>query len=212
MRKGDFFWVLGLLAIAAFLIAPKTNEFFIASTKSHPYILGFIKFAILATMGDLLSIRIVKGRYEKPIGLLPKMLIWGVIGIITAVYFPIFSSGVESMQSNGLLFGANSALATAFLTSLTMNVVVGPFVMTFHNFSDTYIELRHIHLGSDVESVINAIHFQRVFRFLIFKTIPLFWIPVHTITFLLPQEYRVLMAAALSIVLGVILGFSKRKK
>jgi hypothetical protein len=37
------------------------------------------------------------------------------------------------------------------------------------------------------------------------KTIPLFWIPAQTINFMLPEEYRVLFAAFLSIVLGVLL-------
>jgi hypothetical protein len=43
------------------------------------------------------------------------------------------------------------------------------------------------------------------------KTIPLFWIPAHTITFSLPPEYRVLMASFLSIALGGILAFAKRR-
>ena len=43
------------------------------------------------------------------------------------------------------------------------------------------------------------------------KTIPLFWIPAHTITFLLPAEYRILVAALLGIVLGVILGIASLK-
>ena len=48
--------------------------------------------------------------------------------------------------------------------------------------------------------------------FVLMKTIPIFWIPAHTITFLLPSEYRVLSAAFLSIALGAILAFAKKKK
>jgi hypothetical protein len=43
------------------------------------------------------------------------------------------------------------------------------------------------------------------------RTIPLFWIPAHTITFMLPDEYRVLFAAALGIALGVILAIASSK-
>jgi hypothetical protein len=43
------------------------------------------------------------------------------------------------------------------------------------------------------------------------KTIPFFWIPAHTLTFLLPSEYRVLAAAMLSIALGLILTITKKK-
>ena len=44
------------------------------------------------------------------------------------------------------------------------------------------------------------------------KTVPLFWIPMHTVTFLLPAEYQVMMAAALSVALGVILSLGNRNK
>ena len=44
------------------------------------------------------------------------------------------------------------------------------------------------------------------------KTIPLFWFPAHTITFLLPGEMRVLFAALLGVLLGVILSIAARKK
>ena len=43
------------------------------------------------------------------------------------------------------------------------------------------------------------------------KTIPFFWIPAHTITFILPQDYRVLFAAVLGIALGVLLAIASLK-
>jgi hypothetical protein len=51
-----------------------------------------------------------------------------------------------------------------------------------------------------------------VWGFVFKKTIPFFWIPAHTITFLLPPELRVLFAAALGIVLGVILALASLKR
>ena len=41
---------------------------------------------------------------------------------------------------------------------------------------------------------------------------PLFWIPAHTVTFMLPSEYQVMMAAALSVALGIFLSLGNRKK
>ncbi|MCK7530557.1 MAG: Mpv17/PMP22 family protein [Marinilabiliales bacterium] len=43
------------------------------------------------------------------------------------------------------------------------------------------------------------------------KTIPFFWIPAQTITFLLPPEFQILFAALLSTVLGVILACRSAK-
>ena len=40
------------------------------------------------------------------------------------------------------------------------------------------------------------------------KTIPFFWIPAHTITFLLPGQYQVLFAALLGVALGIILSIA----
>jgi hypothetical protein len=45
-------------------------------------------------------------------------------------------------------------------------------------------------------------------NFVFKKTIPLFWIPAHTITFLLPPDFRILFAAILGIALGTILAIA----
>ena len=47
--------------------------------------------------------------------------------------------------------------------------------------------------------------------FVVGKTIPFFWIPAHTVTFLLPPEYRVFVAALLSIALGLILALASSR-
>jgi len=47
-------------------------------------------------------------------------------------------------------------------------------------------------------------------NFVLLKTIPFFWIPAHTLTFLLPKEYRIVIAAFLSVVLGVILALDDK--
>ena len=40
------------------------------------------------------------------------------------------------------------------------------------------------------------------------KSIVWFWIPAHTVTFMLPDVYRIGLAAVWSVVLGVILGYA----
>jgi ABC-type polysaccharide transport system permease subunit len=49
-------------------------------------------------------------------------------------------------------------------------------------------------------------------NFIVLKTIPLFWIPAHTISFLMPENMRVMLAALLSIAFGVIVAYSKLRK
>jgi hypothetical protein len=43
------------------------------------------------------------------------------------------------------------------------------------------------------------------------QTLVWLWIPLHTLTFLQPAEVRIGMAAALSLVLGVVLGLAAKK-
>lgn len=88
--------------------------------------------------------------------------------------------------------------------------------MILHRITDTYLDLGQGKLGAilkiDFKEVIKSIDWQNFFSFVVLKTIPLFWIPAHTITFLLPENYRILSAGFLSIALGLILTIAKLKK
>lgn len=214
--KGDGIWAGVLVLIAAFLAVPQGRELFLAATRAHPYFMGFIKVGILATMGELLALRIAHGKYRAPVGLPWRSLIWGCFGITFALVFDVFAMGVHGAISKGLLPGAGSRLASAFFTSALMNLAFAPTFMALHRITDTWIELgsgtwkgmRQVRLVQ----VAQAIDWYGYLSFVVARTIPLFWIPAHTITFLLPQEYRVLMAAMLSIVLGALLSFSRSRK
>jgi hypothetical protein len=56
--------------------------------------------------------------------------------------------------------------------------------------------------------MLKKIDWQVMWGFVFKKTLPLFWIPAHTVTFLLPEMHRVLFAALLGIVLGTILAIA----
>ena len=212
---GDAVWLMLLGAITLFFILPSTNVIFTSLTANHPFLMGFLKFAILATMGELLALRLVSGTWKRPSGLLAKIFVWGVIGIAITFMFSFFSSGVAAMIDEGFLpagSGPMQFFLKAFYTSLVMNLTFGPVFMAAHRISDTYIDMRaagNKARGADIIAAINWIDF---INFVVKKTIPLWWIPIHTLTFLLPGEYRVLSAAYLSIILGVILVYARGRK
>lgn len=216
MKKGDFLWLLSLLAVVSFLVFPATHEIFVGATKSHPYIMGFIKVAILATMGELLAVRITTGGWTKPVGTFWRVVIWGVLGMSFAVVFPIFDAGVRTAIKAGLIpsFG-ESPITAAFFISSAMNLIFAPTMMGLHRITDTCIELCDGKIANlnqvTIHKVVEHIDWNGLVSFVYMKTIPFFWIPAHTITFLLPPEYRVLMASFLSIALGGILAFAKKK-
>lgn len=63
-------------------------------TREHGMIMSFFKFAILATFGEMLALRIRKGVYdENGFGILPRMLVWGFLGMGIAMAMTIFKSG-----------------------------------------------------------------------------------------------------------------------
>jgi len=210
MRKGDFIWGGLLCLIVGLLLVAKTKILFLEATTAHPYLMGFLKFSLLASMGELLAIRIASGVYRKPKGFLYKAIVWGFIGVVIVLIFRIFSVGVHDLLNKGLLPFSNSNLSFAFFTSLFMNITFAPTMMAFHRLTDTFIEVKLMDNNKRISHVLEKIDWKGFIEFVLFKTIPFFWIPMHTLTFLLPSEYRVLMAAFLSIALGAILAFAKR--
>jgi hypothetical protein len=76
-QLGDLLWPAALAAVTAFFIIPATNTLFVNLTAAHPYGMGFLKFAILATMGELLARRLGSGKWHRPAGLVWRILIWG---------------------------------------------------------------------------------------------------------------------------------------
>ena len=214
MKKGDYFWLAGLAVFVAILIVPATREMFVKFSTEHAYLAGFIKFFILATMGELLAVRIVTGKWHIPKRLPYRAFVWGFLGIAIVLTFNVFAVGVEGALANGFLPGGKSKFAMAFFTSFTMNLSFAPTMMAFHRITDTFIDLKVENEGEKITlgEVVKRIDWDGFISFVLVKTIPIFWIPAHTITFLLPPEYRVLMAAFLSIALGAILAFAKKKK
>lgn len=212
MRKGDLAWALAIVVILGLFVLPATAPILIGLTAAHPYLMGFAKFAILATMGELLVIRLGAGAWKRPQGLWAKTLVWGIVGFLVVLMFTLFSSGVQAAGAKGLLYLGSGWLATllgAFWTSTIMNLTFAPVFMAAHRISDAWIEARFTRGRVPFDEVLGAVDWRRFLSFVVGRTLPLFWIPAHTLTFLLPPEYRVLVAAFLSIALGVILTLGK---
>lgn len=214
MKKGDFLWGLALLIWIVILVVPASRVIFMSFTNNYPYVGGFIKFSILATMGDMLGVRLSKGEWIKPKGFIYKGIIWGIIGMMVTLVFTIFMEGTLAAQVQGKLPFKGSIFAQAFLGSTIMNLTFGPMMMVFHRFSEMYIDLKYDRKGKSVsmKDLIESNDWNSLVEFSWLKTCPFFWIPAHTIVFLLPAEYRVMVSAFLSIALGILLAMAKKEK
>lgn len=224
-KKDLIFWAVVLLFLLPFFICHPLFDAYKSFNHHHGILTSFLKFAILATLGEIIGLRIKTGSYyEKGFGILPRAIVWGFIGITIKMAFVIFATGTPVLleymgikDATNAIQGELSAekVLVAFATSVAMNVVYAPVMMTFHKITDTHI----IQTGGTLRGFFSPIPFGKIFinlnwnvqwNFIFKKTIPLFWIPAHTITFLLPTDFQVLFAAILGIALGSILAFANK--
>lgn len=228
MKRTDLYFVLAITAIfLPFVLCSPLYEFYKSFNAEHGMVMSFLKFGILSTMGEMLGCRISTGQYVTPtFGVLPRMIVWGILGMGINMAMIIFSKGTPMfMEYMGMTKAVQSFIADEFTmnklwvalaVSIAMNTIFAPVFMTFHKITDAHIAEN----GGSLKALITPIPMARRFSelnwqaqwgFVFKKTIPFFWYPAHTITFLLPPEQRVLFAALLGIALGVLLAISIKK-
>jgi uncharacterized membrane protein YjfL (UPF0719 family) len=221
LKRADYYFItILLLLFLPFFLSHQLLDAYKQFNHDHGLITSFIKFAVLATLGEVLGTRIRTGSYiQKGFGIIPKMLVWGFIGLTVKIAFIIFSIGTPVFLEYAGFQDATEVLSgklngekvfVAFCTSVFMNIIYAPVMMTFHKITDMHISS---HNGS-LKALVTPVNFSKIFvnlnwsvqwNFVFKKTIPFFWIPAHTITFLLNPDYQVLFAAFLGVMLGVIL-------
>ena len=170
--------------------------------------MGFLKFALLAMFGELLKARLKTGSWK--VDLFPaRMIVWGFFGLIMTVAFALFANGIQAMMGTPLWFGEPPMLSKSFgnrfifaiSTSFWMNMIFAYPMMLGHEWFNAVLAKRGFVGGGEFLSRLDA----GAWGSFIPKTILYFWIPAHTVTFLLPAEFRVLMGALLSVALGFFL-------
>ncbi|PID27293.1 MAG: hypothetical protein CR982_05970 [Candidatus Cloacimonadota bacterium] len=217
MKRSDLFFTIFIIVVfAPFFIYDDLYNGYIKFNSEHSYIMSYIKFAFLATLGEVITLRMTQKVYNKKgFGILPRAIVWGFLGILIKVAFVIFATGTPNLISS-LGFNQYPDIVKAFTISVTMNIFFAPVMMTLHKITDIHI----INNGGTIKGLFRPIEFAKIFPtinweimwgFVFKKTIPLFWIPAHTITFMLPKDFQILFAALLGIALGVILAFASKK-
>ncbi len=228
MKKSDFlFIIVSVLILLPFFVFSEVYHFYKDFNHEHPLVMSFIKFALLATAGESIGLRIKTGQYNyKGFGLMPRALVWGLLGITIKLAFVIFYTGTPVFLEKTL--GISNAISAikgelgfskvlvAFSISTFMNLIFAPVMMTLHKITDTHIlnhqgTLKGFFTPIKFGEIITHLNWDIQYNFVFKKTIPFFWIPAHTITFLLPTDMQVLFAAVLGVMLGVILAVAGQK-
>lgn len=226
MKRQDLFFA-GFIAllVVPFLVSEAPYEIYTQLNAAHAYMLAFLKFAILATLGEMFILRLRSGAYTYPnFGIAPRAIIWGIFGVWIAIAMKTFAMGapvmVETLGVNGVVdamrasgFSAEKLLG-AFSISVMMNTAYGPVFMTMHKITDIHLAenkgaLSALWTPIAMRRILSELDWDTQWNFVFKRTIPLFWIPAHTVTFMLPASQQVMFAALLSIALGVLLTVSK---
>jgi len=228
MKRDDLFFFAAALALfAPFFLFPELYRCYEEANRAHPYILAFCKFAILATAGESLGLRLQTGKYNQSgFGLLPRAVVWGFLGIWIAAAFKLYASGAPRFMDSLGISGVAAAMSGgfsglkligAFSISIWMNTTFAPIFMTCHKVTDAHIlknggSMRALVTPLCFGELLSGIDWKKQWDFVFKKTIPLFWIPAHTVTFLLPAQWQVLFAALLGVVLGILLSMAAVKQ
>lgn len=228
MNRKDILLLLFLAALfTPFIVSDTIYNYYDRFYSSWPFAGSFIKFAILATTGEMIGLRIRTGRYfAAGFGILPRAVVWGVLGLTIQAAFIIFAAGVPVLLEFAGARGAIAAMTgpltpakagVAFSISLLLNIFYAPVLMTAHKVTDSHIEntggtVKGLFSRMDISSILKGIDWDTHWGFVLKKTIVFFWIPAQTINFLMPEQFRVLIAAIYGIILGMILAFASISK
>lgn len=170
---------------------------YVAWVHQMPIISAMIQFAILGTLGEIVSKWIVKKSFKYPFSFaitLWKMVVWAILAIGIKYAFIGHAGMIDYLVEKNML-PQLSKFAKALAISISMNAQFGLLLVIMHRVLDNLVEKHKNWSGLD-KSMYSLVWF---------------WIPAHTVTFLLPDAYKIGMAAVWSVALGLILGFFNRK-
>jgi len=175
-------------------------DWYISAVSAHPIYMAIIQFAILGTFGEVVSKWIVNKKAYWPFTVketLWKMVVWSILAVAIKYAFTGFKGYVTALVEHDLLPQAvktNSFLG-AFVLSTFTNLQFGVFMVVFHRVLDNIIVKVNNWQGLDKGMLCML----------------WFWIPAHTITFMLPVDFQIGLAAVWSVALGILLGFFNKK-
>ena len=171
--------------------------------RNYPIGSAMLQFAILGTLGGCVAKCVQEKRIYFPLKLKEAIwypISWAILAIMIKMAFIGFGGFLDSLIYEGYLPLAfdsyHNRFLHAFALSALMNLQFGPLLVIFHRWLD------YLPFGkTDWSNIDKAL-----------KSLLWWWIPAHTVTFLLPQDLQIGMAAVWSLVLGFILGFLNKKK
>lgn len=177
-------------------------NWYLELVKAHPILTAVVQFAILGTLGEIVSKWTVQKSFKYPFSFaltLWKMAVWSILGVLIKYAFVGINGFVRELIYHDphpmLPYMEEGKIAYAFTISVLLNLQFGLFLVIFHRILDNL--------------VIKVKNWKNLDKGML--SLLWFWIPAHTVTFSLPPDYRIGLAALWSVALGFILGIFNRK-
>ncbi|OGS09023.1 MAG: hypothetical protein A2270_04330 [Elusimicrobia bacterium RIFOXYA12_FULL_51_18] len=173
-------------------------EWYIGLVTAYPISTAMVQFAVLGTLGDMVSKWLIARRLFMPFSprmTALKMLEWAVLAICIKYAFVGFNGFIDGLAGHGMT-PELGRLGRALAISVSMNLQFGPFLVIAHRLLDNAIVRKS-----------NWVNLDKGMLSLLW-----FWIPAHTVTFILPKPFQIGLAAIWSTTLGLILGFYNRRE
>jgi hypothetical protein len=167
--------------------------------RANPMVSAAIQFGILGTVGEHIPACLKHRKLTSPYKLWQLVVTifgWALLGIIIKYGFTGMRGFVDGLLIHNLLPDyCSEGVARGIAVSVFTNILFGPQMMFFHRLEENLIMWRW-----------NTAGLTRAWWTLIW-----FWIPAHSITFSLPIDYQIGLAACWSVVLGLIMGLTVPK-
>ena len=168
--------------------------------SANPIVSAMIQFGILGTLGEVIAFSIREKQVSIPcrwwqLGL--KVVAWAILGLIIKVGFTGMKGFVTALIDHKLLPQVfRQGFLWAFSVSVFTNFLFGPQMMAFHRLEDNLI--------------MNQRGYANIRRS--WLTLIWFWIPAHTLTFMLPADLQIGLAALWSLALGILMVLMRPKQ
>ena len=170
-------------------------NWYTAIVHDYPFTSAMVQFAILGTLGDCIARWLRARRFVVPFPpkeFIWKFIEWAFLAILIKVAFVGFAGFVDTLLDYDILPAVfETGFLNAFAISVTMNLQFGILLVLLHRILDglPFGKINWANISGGLYSLL------------------WFWIPAHTVTFMLPQQYRIGLAALWSVMLGLILGW-----
>ncbi len=172
-------------------------DWYVKFVENYPLLSSVVQFAILGTVGEILSKVVSKQKIFGISVMIRKAIVWAALAVMIKYAFVGFFGFPDALVGAHLLPAAfkNVLFLKAFTVSAFTNLFFGPVMIYSHRFMDNVL------MGTRNYSNMKGAIWTLVW----------FWIPAHTVTFSLPVNFQITLATVWSVVLGLILGYFSTK-